>query len=141
MAVDAKHGLLRDGWIRVEGTRTRVMRDTGGWYVVKDPSPWGDARVLFREAQDLAAIQWRGTILRIPFRKGEGTFRWEERDYRIGTMIEGQLRIEQEGRVVAQGHVTVAGLHLDSVATELLPILRPLAWALVLRSETLLTTA
>lgn len=137
MVVDAKHGLLRDGWIRVDGERARVIRDTGGWYVVKDRSPWGDARVLFRGAQDMAAIQWSTTILRIAFRAGEGRFRWEEREYDIAAMSEGEIRISQEGRPVARGHVTAAGLHLDSVATEILPILRPLVWVLVLRSETL----
>ncbi len=139
VVVDAKHGLLRDGWIRVEGRRTRVQREAGGWYVVKDIVPWGDARVLFRAAQDLAVIQWSDVVLRVAFHAGEGAFTWEGRGYHIGTMIEGEIRIDQEGRRVVRGHVTVAGLHLDSVAMELLSIIRPLAWALVLRSETLIT--
>lgn len=114
-----------------------MRKDTGGWYVVEDASSWGDARVLFRAAQDLGVIQWRSTILKIPFHAGEGTFTWEERSYRIGTMITGEIRIHEGDREVVRGHVTVAGLRLESVATELLPIIRPLAWALLLRSETL----
>ncbi len=135
MVVDVKHGLLDDGRIRIDRLRGRVLHDTGGWYVVKDSSSWGDARVLYSDYQDLAVIQWATSILRIPFKEGKGTFVWEERTYRIGSMIEGEIRIDQEGRPVVRGHTTVSGLHLDSVATELLPIIRPLAWALVLRTE------
>ncbi len=135
VVLDARHGLLGDGRIRSDGVRTRVTRDTGGWYVVHDVPPQGDARVLFRDTQDLAVIQWSGSVLRVPFHAGEGEFTWEDRTYRIGTMIRGEIRIREADRMVAEGHVTVSGLHLDSVATELAPILRPLAWALVLRSE------
>lgn len=135
MVLDAKHGLLGDGRIRLDGKRSRVRRDTGGWYVVEDASSWGDARVLYRDTQDLAAIQWAGAILRIPFHEGEATFEWDDRPYHIGTMIEGEIHIRQEDRSVVRGHVTVAGLRLEDVATEFLPIIRPLAWALVLRSE------
>ncbi len=135
VALVARHGLLKDGRIRIEGVRTRVERDRGGWYVVRDLPPLGDARVLFRDIQDLAVIQWPGTILRVPFHSGEAEFVWEERRYVIGTMIEGEIRIRQDDRVVVRGHATVSGLRLDEVASELLPIIRPLAWALVLRSE------
>lgn len=114
-----------------------MSRDTGGWYVVHDVSSWGDARVLYRDVQDLAVIQWAGAVLRVPFHAGVGEFIWEDRTYRIGTMIRGEIRIRQDERIVGNGHVTVAGLHLASVATELVPIIRPLAWALVLRSEAL----
>lgn len=137
VVVDIRHGLLGDGRIRVDDQRTKVDRDSGGWYVVRDSSPLGDSRVLFRDVQDLALIQWSATILRVAFHAGEGQFTWEDRVYRIGTMIEGEIRIRQEGRLVARGRVTTAGLHLETVATELIPIIRPLGWALVLRSEAL----
>ncbi len=135
MVVDAKHGLLGDGRIRVDGRRSRVTKDSGGWYVVADPSSWGEARVLYNDYADLAVLRWSTTILRVHFKAGEGAFSWEERSYHIGTMIEGEVRIDQEGRSVVRGHATVSGIHLDTVATELLPIIRPLTWALVLRSE------
>ncbi len=137
MALDARHGLLGDGSIRGDGRRTRVRRDTGGWYIVRDASSWGDARVLFRDLQDLAVIQWAGAVLRVAFHAGEAEFSWEDRTYRIGTMIRGEIRIQQDGRLVATGRVTVSGVHLDTVATELLSIIRPIAWALLLRSEAL----
>lgn len=135
MALAARHGILGDGRIRMDGRRTRVDRDTGGWYVVRGGSPSGDARVLYRGTQDLGVIQWPGTILRISFHAGEGEFVWEGRSYRIASMIAGVVDIREQGRTVAQGHVTTSGLRLDTVATELVPIIRPLAWALVLRSE------
>ncbi len=135
MVVDVKHGLLGDGRTRADGVRMRVVRDTGGWYVVRDASSWGDARVLYRDSQDLAVLRWAGAILRIPFHAGQGAFRWEDRTYRIDSMIEGEIRIREGDRLAVRGHVTVTGVHLDSVATELLPIIRPLAWALALRSE------
>ena len=50
------------------------------------------------------------------------------------------MRVRLAVRLVALGHVTVAGLHLDSVEAELAPLLRPLAWILVLRSEALRRT-
>lgn len=137
VALEARHGLLGDGRIRLDGKRSRVRQDTGGWFVVEDVPPWESARVLYREVQDLAIIQWPGAILRVVFHAGEGEFVWEERRYHIGSMIEGEIRIQQEARTVAEGHGTVAGLHLESVATELLPIIRPLAWALVLRGESI----
>ena len=137
MAVEARHGLFGDGRIRVDGKRTRVRRDTGGWYIVDDLSAWGSARVLYRGPWDLAVIQWTVATLRIPWRAGEASFVWEEREYHIANMDFGEIRVEQEGRSAARGHVTVAGLVLETVATELLPITRPLGWVLVLRSESL----
>lgn len=124
----------------MDGRRTRVERDTGGWYIVRDESSWGDARVLFRDLQDLAVIQWPGAVLRVAFHAGEGEFSWDDRTYRIGTMIRGEIRIHQDERLAASGHVTLSGIHLETVATELLPIIRPLAWALVLRSEAVAAT-
>lgn len=135
VTVEVKHRLWGDGRIRVEGVRTKVRRDTGGWYVVEGVHPGEAARVLYREMQDLVVISWPGTNLRIPFHQGEGRFEWEERPYRVASMIEGVLRIDQEGRRVADGHVTVSGIHLQTVAPELLPLIRPLAWGLTLRSE------
>ncbi len=135
VALEVRHGLLGDGRIRMDRVRTRVLRDTGGWYIVRDESGWGDARVLYRDVQDLAVIQWSGVVLRVPFHGGVAEFVWDGRTYQIGSMIGGAIHIRQEGRLVAEGYVTVAGLRLGSVASELLPIIRPLAWGLTLRSE------
>ncbi len=133
--VEVRHRIWRDGRIRVDGVRSKVLRDTGGWYVVEGPHAGETARVLYRDLQDLVVICWAEATLRVPFHAGEGRFELEGRPYHIANMIEGEIRIDQEGRSVARGHVTAAGVHLESVSVELLPIIRPLAWALALRSE------
>ena len=133
--VDVRHRVWGDGRIRVDGVRTKVRRDTGGWYAVEGIHPGDGARVIYREMQDLILISWPEANLRVAFHGGEGRFEWEGRPYHVASMIEGALRIDQEGRRVAEGHVTVAGVHLETVATELLRLIRPLAWGLALRSE------
>lgn len=135
VAVDVKHRIWGDGRIRVDEVRTKVLRDAGGWYLVEGIHSGEGARVLYRDMQDLILVSWPNVYLRIAFRKGEGQFRWEDRPYHIASMIDGDIRIDQGGRVVVRGHVTVAGIHLETVAVELLPIVRPLAWGLALRSE------
>ncbi len=112
-----------------------MLRDTGGWCVVNGIHAEETARVLYREMDDLNVVCWPTLILRIQFRGGEGHFEWEGRPYHIATMIEGEIRLDQEGRSAARGHVTPAGIHLGTVAAELLPLIRPLVWGLALRSE------
>ena len=135
VAVDVRHRVWGDGRIRVDGVRTKVLRDTGGWYVVEGVHAGETARVLYRAMQDLLLICWPDTTLRVAFHRGEGRFERDGRGYRIASMIDGLIRVDQEGRMVAEGHVTVAGVHLETVAPELLPLIRPLAWGLALRSE------
>lgn len=133
--VEVRHRIWGDGRIRVDGVRTKVLRDTGGWYVVEGIHSGEGARVMYREMQDLIVISRPEANLRVAFHGGEGRFEWEGRPYHVASMIEGVLRIDQEGRRVAEGHVTVTGIHLESVAPELLQLIRPLAWGLALRSE------
>ncbi len=135
MPVEVRHRVWGDGRIRVDGIRTKVLRDTGGWYSVEGVHPGEGGRVLYREVQDLLLIDRADGILRVPFHQGEGRFEWQGRSYHISSMIDGLVRIDQEDRTVAKGHVTVVGVHLDSVAAELLVLIRPLVWGLALRSE------
>jgi len=135
VTVDVKHRIWLDGRIRMDGARTKVLRDTGGWYVVQGPHGGETARVLYRDLQDLAVISWPEKVLRIPFHADEGRFEWEGRPYHISSMTQGEIRIDQEGRSVVRGHLSAAGMHLETVSAELLPIIRPLAWALAIRSE------
>lgn len=135
VTVEVKYRVWRDGRIRVDGVRTKVLRDTGGWYVVQGTHARETARVLYRDLQALTVICWAEATLRVPFHAGEGRFEWHGRAYHVANMIKGEIRVDQESRAVVRGHITAAGIHLDSVAAELLPIVRPLAWALALRSE------
>ncbi|HYM40523.1 MAG TPA: hypothetical protein VEY12_10375 [Thermoplasmata archaeon] len=135
MALVVKRRIRGDGRIWLDRVKTKVLRATGGWYAVDGASPSEDARVLFRPAQDLLVIEQYGRFLRVPFHAGEATFTWEDRTFHIGSMARGALRIDREGRVVAHGVVTAAGVRFSDVACELLPLIRPLAWALALRGE------
>lgn len=137
VTVIVKHRILGDGRIWLDRVKTKVLRDTGGWYAVESPFHAQDARVLFRPAQDMVVIEQSGQFLRVPFVKGEGEFVWEDRTYRIGSMVLGEIRIDQESREAARGVVTTTGIRIDRLATELLPIVRALAWGLTLRSEEL----
>ncbi len=135
LIVVVKHRLRGDGRIWVDAVKTKVLKDAGGWYVVESPLPRETARLLFRDLDDLVLIDREDGVLRVSFRKGEGEFEWDGRRYHVATMVEGDIRIDQEGRPVARGHGTVSGIALDFVATELLPIIRPLAWGLTLKTE------
>lgn len=137
MEVRVKHRLLGDGRIWIDGVRTKVLRDTGGWYQVLSPSRDEDARVLFRPVQDLVVIEQREEFLRVAFKDGEATFRWRDRAYRIGSMSLGKVRIDEGTRDVAHGVVTASGIRLSLYRTDVLPLLRALAWGLTLRSEEL----
>lgn len=117
--------------------KTKVLRDTGGWYAVLSPSGSEDARVLFRPVQDMIVIERSGQFLRVPFKDGEATFTWQDRPYHIASMVFGDIRIDQEARPVAQGSITTSGMRLERFEPELLPIIRALAWGLGLRSEEL----
>lgn len=82
-------------------------------------------------------IEQGGEFLRIAFKDGEASFRWRDRVYRIGSMALGKVRIDEGTRDVARGVVTASGLQLTLYRTDVLPLLRPLAWGLTLRSEEL----
>ncbi len=139
--VRVKHRLLGDGRIWVDGVRTRVLRGSGGWYQVLSPSRDEAARVLFRPVQDLVLIEQSGEFLRVEFQEGEATFGWKGRAYRVGSMALGKIRIDEGTRDVAQGVVTPSGIRLTLFREDILPVLRPLAWGLTLRSEELVRDA
>lgn len=137
MEVRVKHRLLGDGRVWVDRVKTRVSRESGGWYVVLSPSRSEDARVLYRPVQDIIVIDRSGQFLRVPFKDGVATFLWGDMVYRVGSMALGEIRIDQGTRDVARGVVTTDGIRLQMFRSELLPIVRPLAWGLTLRSEEL----
>jgi hypothetical protein len=135
--VRVKHRILGDGRIWIDRVRTKVLRDTGGWYQVQSPSRSEDARVLFRPAQDMIVIEQSGEFLKIAFKQGEAAFRWHDRLYRTSNMALGKIRIDEGTRDIAQGVVTTSGIRLTLFRSDFLPIVRALAWGLTLRSEEL----
>lgn len=135
VAVVVKRGLLRTGSVLVDGEKYRVRRAKAGWFLVGGRTPFDAGRVRFERSRDRATLERSDETVVIQFRLGETVFGWQGRPYRVGTMQWGQIEIEQEGRPVARGHVTVTGVHLEMVAPELLPIIRELAFALTMHSE------
>lgn len=135
MEAQVQRRLRGDGRIWVDRVKTKVLRDTGGWYAVLSPSGLEDARVLYRRLQDMLVVEQSGRFLKIAFKDGEGAFSWKERVYRIGSMVLGEIRIDEGSRSVARGVVTRAGIRLSEFEPELVPIVRALSWGLTLRSE------
>lgn len=137
MEVRVKHRVWGDGRIWVDRIRTKVLRDSGGWYAVLSPTRQEDARVLYRPVQDMVVIEQSDGFLRVRFKDGVAAFDWGDRVYRIATMVLGKIRIDEGTRDVAQGVVTTGGIRFEMFRSELLPIVRALAWGLTLRSEEL----
>ncbi len=135
MAVVVRRGRLRTGVVVVDGDVYRVRRGKGGWYTVCARTPYDDGRVLFDDPQDHATLQRSDGTVEIQFHLEETVFGWQARAHQLASMEWGQITIDQEGRTVARGHVTVSGIHLETVAPELLPIVREPAFALTLHSE------
>ncbi len=135
MRVLVKHRLRGDGEIRVDHVETKVTREKDGTYAVDAPDVWDRARMRYHKFEDRFTIELGADTVEVSFHEGEGTFTWKERTYRIGSLVGGQVRIDQAGRPVARGFVTVSGVHLDPVEPELLPLIRALAFGLALYSE------
>ncbi len=137
MRVTVKHRLRGDGRIWVDYVETKVRRDPDGGYGVDAPDVWDRARVDYDIAADWIRIERDEETIDVPFHDGEADFTWRESPYHIASMVFGEIHVAQGGRPVVRGFVTVSGVHLDPVEPELLPVIRPLAWGLTLRSERL----
>ena len=135
MRVTVKHGLLDGGRIRVDYVETEVRREDAGVYAVDAPDVWDRARMHYDHFEDHFRIELEHETVELSFHHGEADFTWKDRPYHIASLVGGEVRIDQEGRPVATGVVTVSGLHLETVEPELLPLIRPLAWGLALYSE------
>ncbi len=135
MRVTVKHGLLGGGRIWVDHVETEVRREGAGVYFVDAPDVWDRARMHYDRFEDHFRIEFEQDAVDVSFHQGEANFAWKDRPYHIASLALGETHIDQAGRPVATGFVTVSGLHLDPVEPELLPLIRPLAWGLALYSE------
>ncbi len=133
--VIVKHGLLGGGRIRVDHVETEVRREDVGIYVVDAPDVWDRAKMRYDRFEDHFRVDLEQETVDVAFHQGEARFTWKDRPYHIASLVGGEVRIDQEGRPVATGVVTVSGLDLEPVEPELLPLIRPLAWGLALYSE------
>ena len=138
VAVIAKVGLLEHrGKVRTKEGVFEVVRDGDGWYVVGGPAAEGSGKVRYDDEGELLEIERPGIAVSIHFR-GElehTTFTFGGRTYAVGTMDFGNISIKEGPRPVVSGHVTVSGARLVTVAPEMLPIERELAFGLALRSS------
>ncbi len=137
MAVIAKIGLReRGGKVRTKAGIFPVTRDPDGSYVVTGPAGEPPGRVAYDDNLETLEIRRPGAEVSIRFRPElePTTFEFGEHTYTVGTMDFGTITIREGTRPVVQGHVTVSGVRLLSVAPELEPIERELAFGLAVRS-------
>ncbi len=138
MAVIAKVGLLEHGGkVRTKEGIFEVTRGTDGWYTVGGPGAEGPGRVRYDDERELLEIERPGVAVSIHFRPEleRTTFMFRGHTYEVATMDFGNISIREGSRPVVQGHVTVSGDKLRTVAPDLLPIERELAFGLAVRSS------
>lgn len=124
--------------VRVDHVETAVRRVRGEVaevYDVDAPDAWDRARMHYARFEDHFRIELDQETYEVSFHGGEADFTWKERTYHIASMVGGEVHIDQVGRSVATGVVTVEGLDLPTVEPELFPLFRALAWGLALYSE------
>ena len=140
MAVIAKLGLReKGGKVRTPAGLFDVTRNEDGRYVVPGPAGEPPGLVGYDGDRQLLRIERPGVAVEIRFRPEleRTTFTFNGRQYEFGTMDFGTIRVTEAGRPVVQGYVTISGVRLLSVAPELVPIERELAFGLALRGSAL----
>ncbi len=137
MAVVAKTGILEGGKVRAEDGVCRARQEVDGWYSIVERTPGDSGRVRYNGARDILEIERLGVRLSIQFRPEleRTSFELDRTVYDVATMDFGRVSIRERGRSVVEGRVTPGGVRLDSVAPELQPIERELAFGLALRSN------
>ncbi len=125
------------GKVRTAEGIVEVRRSPDGTYSVPAPAAGESGRVKYDDEHDMLEIERPGVYVSIHFRgETEHTrFEFGGHVYEVGTMDFGAISIKEGGRPVVQGHVTVSGVRLLSVAPDLQPIQRELAFGLALHSD------
>jgi len=134
MVVEARVGIFRGSRVSAEGVQYEVRRLPGSWYEVDAPVPSGRGRVHYSGWRDVIRIERTDAVLEIRFRLRGTSFSWRGRTYRVGSMLWGRVTIDDQGRPVASGVMTLSGVRLEFVSPELEPIARELAFGLALRT-------
>ncbi len=138
VTVVAKIGILEEhGKVRTTQGIYEVRRAPDGWYTVPGPETEGSGRVTYDDQRDVLQIDRPGVGLSIQF-LGETertSFEFGGRRYDVATMDFGTILIKEGSRPVVQGHVTVSGVRLLTVAPELQSIEREFAFGLAVRSD------
>src|SRR6266508_120865 len=136
VAVVAKTGILGGGRVRTEEGVYRIRQAADGWYSILGRTP-ASGRVRYNGARDILEIERPGVSLSIQFRSEleKTAFELDRTVYDVATMDFGRISIRERGRSVVEGRVTPSGVRLESVAPDLQPIERELAFGLALRSN------
>jgi len=140
MAVTARIGLLEHrGKVRTQAGAFEVERADEGWYAVGGPPEEGAGRVRYDEDRQVIHIERPGIAVSIDFNPepSNTTFEFQGHVYGVGSMDFGEISIKEGSRAVVRGHLTISGVRLVSVESELLPIERELAFGLALRGVAL----
>lgn len=140
MTVVAKIGLLEHhGKIRTEAGVFQVDRLEEGWYTVGAPGAEGPGRVRYDADRQIIEIERPGLSVSIDFdpEPSKTTFEFQGHAYVVGSMDFGEVSIREGSRPVVRGHVTISGVRLASVESDLRPIERELAFGLALRGVAL----
>ncbi len=138
MVVVAKVGILEEhGRVRTEEGTFAVRPEDEGWFTVAGKTPEDAGRVRYDAPRELLEIERSGITVSIQFRpEMEKTiFNLDSHVYEVATMDFGNIDIHEGNRPVVKGHVTVSGVRLLSVESDLQPIERELAFGLALRSS------
>ena len=136
MTVIAKVSLREHGGkVRTKEGIFEVTRAEDAWFSVGGPAAEGPGRVRYDDERETLQIERPGTALSIHFRPEleRTTFTFGGHTYDVATMDFGTISIKEGSRPAVEGHVTVSGVRLLSVAPELLPVERELAFGLALR--------
>jgi len=137
LVVTVKRGLVRAGRILIDGTNIRVRRDRQGSYVIPAFGSQGLAHVQYFFMRDRLVLKTARGEVEITFGRNLATFEFDARTYQIESMSKGDIIVRERDRIVIEGRVTVSGVRLQKVSTDLEPIQIEFAFGLALRSEDL----
>lgn len=140
MAVIAKIGVIEHrGKVRTQDGVFEAKEDADGWYIVGAPAGRDPGRVRYEPNRQVLTIERPDGALVIDFQPDlQGTeFEFGGHRYEVGSMDFGNVIFKEGTRTAVQGHITIGGVRLVTVAPEFLPFERELAYGLALRGSVL----
>ncbi len=140
MAVIAKIGVIEHrGKVRTQDGVFEVKEGEDGWYTVDAPAGQGSGRLRYEPNQQVLTIQRPEGELVIDFQPDieRTAFDFGGRHYDVGSMDFGNVLFKEGTRPAVQGHVTIGGVRLVTVAPEFIPFERELAYGLAIRGSVL----
>lgn len=140
MAVIAKIGVIEHrGKVRTQEGVFAVEEGEDGWYTVGAPAGQTPGRLHYEPNRQVLTIERPEGALVIDFQPQieRTTFEFSGYRYEVGSMDFGNIVFKEGTRTAVQGHVTIGGVRLVTVAPEFLPFERELAYGLAIRGSVL----